>query len=311
MRIGCRLVSWPADTVTLLDRVAVHEATKRASPWDALFVACLFMSLLLCAAFASSAMAAGLGCAGGPVDETATVAQVIDGDTVRLSDGRSVRLIGINTPEIGRKGKPSEPLARKAGAALKRFLGANGKSRPEIGLQYGQEKHDRYGRLLAHVYLPDGKSVEEYMLKQGWGAQIVVPPNVEHLECYRAAERIARQTNKGVWRGIYQPVPVEQLPRDTRGFRIITGRVTRVGKSKRSLWINFPRRPGEAPREGFAVRISHKDIKLYEGWPTNSQKQALSRFLPNKTVTVRGWMYTYKKQLVMRVRHPASLEVKP
>lgn len=42
------------------------------------------------------------------------VRQVLDGDTVRLGDGRSVRLIGINAPELGRKGRPSEPYAEAA-----------------------------------------------------------------------------------------------------------------------------------------------------------------------------------------------------
>ena len=53
------------------------------------------------------------------------VRQVVDGDTLRLVDGRSVRLIGINAPEIGRKGRTSEPYAEAARRRLQALVKAN------------------------------------------------------------------------------------------------------------------------------------------------------------------------------------------
>jgi len=238
-------------------------------------------------------------CAAGTVDERATVAQVIDGDTLRLRDGRSVRFIGINTPEIGRQGKPSEPLAEAARKTLQTLLGKNA----TVGLRFGRERQDRYGRVLAHVYLSGGKSVEAALLAAGLAAQIVVPPNVAMLACYRAVEARARRAAKGVWRGIYRPVPVNEVPRDARGFRIIRGRVVRVGESRRSLWLNFRPRPGEGPREGVVVRIAREDLRWFGG----IQPQTLR----GKTIIVRGWLSPYKKQLVMRLRHSASMAVMP
>jgi len=250
-------------------------------------------------AFVSATAAAAPDCAAERIDERAVVAQVVDGDTLRLRDGRSVRLIGINTPEIGRKGKPSEPEAERARDTLRRLLGKNA----TVGLRVGQESHDRYGRLLAHVYLPDGENVEAHLLKAGLAAHIVVPPNVGHLECYRAAERAARRAAKGVWKNIYRPIPVDQLSRDARGFQIVTGRVVRVGKSKRSVWLNFQRLPGEGRREGVAVRIARTDLERFSDEKPSSWQ--------GKTITVRGWWHTYKKQLVLRLRHPANVEVVP
>jgi len=267
---------------------------KKASHWGAFFV-CLLLGFVVVSAPALAAQEAQ--CVSNAVDETASVARVIDGDTLRLSDGRSVRLIGINTTEIGRRGKTSEPLAEAARDALQTLLGKNA----TVGLRFGEEKKDRYGRLLAHVYRADGKSVEAALLTAGLAAQIVVPPNVGQLECYRAAEKIARRAGKGVWQNIYRPVPVQEISHSARGFRIIRGRVTQVGESRRSLWLNFQPRPGEGPREGVAVRIARDDLQWFTGEPPQS--------LRGKTIIVRGWMSPYKKQSVMRLRHPASLEI--
>ena len=96
-------------------------------------------------------------------------------------------------------------------------------------------------------------------------------------------------------------VAVEKLSRKSRGFVIFRGRVQRIGESKRSVWLNFPRRPGEAPREGVAVRIAREDLQYFSGWQPQS--------LQGKTITVRGWVSKYKKQLVLRVRHPASVQI--
>jgi endonuclease YncB( thermonuclease family) len=274
-------------------RVALNN--KRVARRVALFVCLAFVAAL------PRVVLAEPNCSAENVDETVTVARVVDGDTLRLSDGRSVRLIGINTPEIGRKGNRSEPFAEQASEVLSDFLAGS----PRLGLQIGQEPQDRYGRLLAHVYLANGENVQSYMLKAGLAAHIVVPPNVRHAACYQAAELLAREQEKAVWGSIYRPIAAKQVDRKQRGFRIITGRVSRVGESKRSFWLNFEGRAGEGPREGVAVRIAREDIQRFD------QNQA--RFQPHtlrgKVITVRGWFYRYKKQLMTRLRHPASLEI--
>lgn len=270
---------------------------KRASPWGALFV-CLLISVAGPAPAYSAPLLAVPTCGTEQIDETAVLAAVVDGDTLRLKDGRSVRLIGINTPEIGRDGKPSEPLAEQARESLRSLLGPAA----VLGLRYGQERQDRYGRLLAHVYLADGRNVEEQLLRAGLAAHIVVPPNSGNLACYQAAERQARTANKGVWREHYRPLPVAAVPADARGFRVITGKVLSVGQSKKSWWLNFTPRPQKGEEaEGVAVRISRDDLAQFD-------TDRLSA-LPGRTIIVRGWLSPYKKQLVLRLRHPANLEV--
>ncbi len=263
---------------------------KKASQWGAFFV---------CAGLLFTLPAWGQDCPADRIDERAAVAQVVDGDTLRLRDGRSVRLIGINTPEVGRDGKPSEPFAEQARDVVKRMLGRNA----VVGLRLGAERRDRHGRLLAHVYHADGRSVEVALLTQGLAAQIVVPPNVYGLDCYRAAERVARDVGRGVWGSLYRPQAVESLPRSTRGFRLISGRVTSVGDSKYSVWLNFPRKAGEKKREGVALRVPRKDLVSFP--------RGFLRDLQGRHVVARGWLFRHKKQLVMVIRHPAALEVRP
>ena len=90
-----------------------------------------------------------------------TVKKVFDGDTVLLTDGRTVRLIGINTPEVahnagkGRKGNAAEPLAGQAQQALQRLVVGK-----PIRLQLGVLAVDHYGRSLGRLFTAAGESVE-------------------------------------------------------------------------------------------------------------------------------------------------------
>jgi endonuclease YncB( thermonuclease family) len=88
-------------------------------------------ALLLCAI---PSLAAPL-CPADHIDEQVRVASMPDGDTLRLSDGRRVRLIGINTPEVAHDGRPAEPLAEEAHALLQRLVReADGR----LGLRLGE-----------------------------------------------------------------------------------------------------------------------------------------------------------------------------
>lgn len=271
---------------------ARQNIMKRASRRGALFVACLF--------FISPSLAEQ--CPAERIQENVTVEKVVDGDTLKLADGRLVRFIGVNTPEMSRRGQPAEPFAKQAKEAVELLLKDSGQARGmSVGLQYDAERKDRHGRTLAHVYLPNGRSVQADLLTRGLAAQIVVPPNLANRSCYRDAETAAKQSGQGVWGSIFKSIPVQNLPRDSKGFRVISGRIINVGESRQSIWLNFPRHAGERKREGIAVRIARKDLAYFDQW----QPQQLK----NKKVIVRGWLYPYKKQRVMRVRHPSSIEI--
>ena len=83
--------------------------------------------------------------------QTFTCIRVVDGDTIILSNGERVRLIGVDTPETKHPNKPVQYFGKEASAFTKRMV--EGK---EVTLEYGQQQRDKYGRLLAYVYLMDG-----------------------------------------------------------------------------------------------------------------------------------------------------------
>jgi len=219
------------------------------------------------------------------------IKKVIDGDTVRLGDDRLVRFIGINTPEIDHETGHSEPFAEKAREFLQALIDAQQGS---ILLQYDSENEDRHGRQLAHVFTLDGENIQASMIAEGMGVWITVPPNLQYLECYRQSEHKARQQRAGVWNAQFRtPRETTSLTKQDRGFQWMRGKVTRIGQGKKYLWLNFG--------ENVAARV-HKD-DLY-----HFQDKTFAT-LKNKTVIIKGWLFPYKKQLVMGLRHPASMEI--
>jgi micrococcal nuclease len=234
---------------------------------------------------------ATLACDLDHIDQKANVAWVYDGDTVTLSGGEKVRLIGINTPERGRDGAPDEPYAQQAKQMLEKLLATLGNI---VLLRFDVSQTDRYERLLAHVYLPNGVSVSAYMLSHGLATALTVPPNDWNLKCYRNAEAQAQNKKIGIWSlPSYQKVNAAQLSGRERGFRIVEGTIIRVGKSQRSIWINLAGK--------FAIRIDRIDVPrfLFRDFAS----------LKGQDVITRGWLYKRKGELRMRVRHPVDLKI--
>jgi len=214
---------------------------------------------------------------------------VYDGDTIKLQDGRRVRLIGINTPEIGRDGTPSGPLAGEARSALRELLEAGSSM---LLLQHGAERHDRYGRLLANAFLQSGENIAVSLLQQGLATTLVVPPNTWAHNCYQAHEDQARRANRGLWAlAEYRVQDAATLPPGTRGFCIVSGRVLEVRESRHNVWVDM-----DGP---LVVRIPRKDLVNFE--PHNPEQ------LVGQSVEVRGWVKADRNGLRLTARHPAAL----
>ncbi len=263
---------------------------EKAPPAGRFFSAVAWAGVALVLA-TGPAPGAAPGCAPDRIDLQGRVTYVYDGDTVRLASGEKVRLIGINTPETGQEDAPPQPLAVEARNALRRLVKHNAR---RLNLRLGAERRDRYGRLLAHAFLSDGRSVAAALLEQGLGTALTVPPNLWNLGCYQQAEQKARGSSRGIWRlARYQPVDAARLPRDTHGFRLIRGRVVRIGHSTRSVWLNL--------RGDVALRIDREDLRYFSELPP--------RALKGRAVIARGWVYTSGGQPRMRIRHPAALRL--
>ena len=225
------------------------------------------------------------------IDEQAIATWVFDGDTIEIDHSAHVRFIGINAPEIGKDGKADEPYAQAARKRLQQLLHEHGN---RVALRLGREKHDRYQRLLAHLYFDDGTSIQEQLLREGLATTLEIPPNVSDADCYVAAEREARNAGRGVWSlPAYQPQNTTDLKPSAGGYHIVRGIVVRIGHSRKSIWLNLT--------GNVALRIARSDLRYFPGYDWDN--------LGGKTVIVRGWIRSQRGDLQMRVRHPAALEI--
>jgi len=129
----------------------------------------------------------------GPPRE-ALVTHVIDGDTAVLAGGAKVRFLGIDAPEMEKDGRPADFLAHQSKAYVARLI--EGKT---VRLEYDRERYDRYGRLLAYLFLPDGVLVNAAVVRQGLARVYVHPPNERHQEALLAAQREAMAAGRGLW----------------------------------------------------------------------------------------------------------------
>ena len=231
-------------------------------------------------------------CQSGNLQEKVTVNHVIDGDTIILSDDRHIRLIGIDTPEIGYDGHRSEMGADEARNYLDRLLKTNNK----IFIIYDQQRKDHYQRTLAHLFLQDGTSIQSLLLKRGLATTLTIPPNLDMLDCYQASSLYARQHHIGLWAlHKYQPTPVTALSAVHPGYRIVIGTITRVGENKSAIWLNL--------ENNMTIRIARDDLKYFDSFHLNH--------LEGKQLAVRGWLYFQNGEYRMRIRHPVDIDILP
>jgi micrococcal nuclease len=143
------------------------------------------LSLLLLASVASAGSLEGV------------VVHVVDGDTIHVRVGdrvEKVRYIGVNTPEVRHPQKGEEPGGREA-LTINRTL----VERRLVRLETDVQSRDRYGRLLAYVWVGD-VMVNAELLRRGYAQVMTVPPNVRHQMLFVKLQRDARESERGLWR---------------------------------------------------------------------------------------------------------------
>lgn len=125
------------------------------------------------------------------------VVRVVDGDTihVRLADRlEKVRYIGVNAPEVHHPSRGEEPGGAEA-HAMNRHLVEGKRVRLELDVQ----ARDRYGRLLAYVWV-GATMVNAELVRLGFAQVMTVPPNVRHQALFVKLQRDAREAGRGLWR---------------------------------------------------------------------------------------------------------------
>lgn len=131
--------------------------------------------------------------------EEVVVVDAHDGDTIKLEDGRRVRYIGIDTPELGRGAEAPEPGALEARDRNQQLV-VGRKAR----LEFEKDKEDDYHRLLAYVWIQDasGKDilVNELLLREGMGSVYPRSATRRYAQVFSRAQLAARRARVGIWK---------------------------------------------------------------------------------------------------------------
>lgn len=117
--------------------------------------------------------------------ETGVVKRVLDGDTIELVDGRRVRYIGINSPEMTDKRKDILCFANMAKEENQRLV--LGKT---IEMEKDISDKDKYDRLLRYVWI-DNKMVNEELVQNGYAKIATYPPDVKYKDIFLEASKLA------------------------------------------------------------------------------------------------------------------------
>jgi micrococcal nuclease len=152
-----------------------------------------FVSLLLLLALVANAWGADSGSLAG------VVVKVVDGDTihVRLHDRvEKVRYIGVNTPELRHPTQGEQAGSQEAWEANRRLVASR-----QVRLELDTRERDRYGRLLAYVWVGE-TMVNAELVDLGYAQVMTVPPHVRYQQLFLRLQRDAREAGRGLWRRV-------------------------------------------------------------------------------------------------------------
>ncbi len=235
---------------------------------------------------------------------TATVAQVIDGQTLRLEDGGGVRLIGALAPEAPRWWKNTKPWppAERARRVLEELIGA---SKVELRFAVDEMKRDRHGRFLAQLFvLRDAERiwVQGQMIRRGVAQAYSFKGHRAGARALQAYERQARAGRVGLWRAgkfaIVRAESVAALSKRRGAFQLVEGKVLSVARTRKWTFLNF----GPDWHTDFTVAIRAGDRGRFRGSDLSLDQ------LAGKRVRVRGWIGRWNGP-VIKATHPEQITI--
>ncbi len=224
----------------------------------------------------------------GIADQEAIVSYVIDGDTVILAGGERIRLIGINAPELESDNQAAQPYSLEARLALAELVMGR-----DVELKVGEEKYDRYGRTLAYILIDDDIDVQVSLLEKGYAAVIAIPPNIQRVNRYLSAEKLARSSQLGIWSNDGIVIDISNSAQNvTTGFNIVQGRVVATKRLKNNYLLNLENK--------LNVLIN------YDAWADYWSQYSINNYV-DKRIEVRGWITQRNQAKWLRISHPSML----
>ncbi|HDY84273.1 hypothetical protein LCGC14_0580350 [marine sediment metagenome] len=216
------------------------------------------------------------------------VAKVYDGDTITLKNGERVRLLGINTPEIESRYRQDEA----GGQTAKKWLQKKLKS-GEVYLEFDKQRHDKYKRLLAHLFLVNGEHVNKELVAAGLATLSIIPPNLSYAAELEKAELSAQKKGLGIWSmADYKPISVQHLPKKIVGWQRFLATPKEIKRSRKYVRLILT--------DKVDVRILVANLALFPD---------LKHYL-NKPLEIRGWASRKKDHYSILVQHPSAIVVR-
>ena len=227
--------------------------------------------------------------------ENAIVKWVYDGDSLLLTDKRKIRIIGIDTPETKHHKQKAQAYGAKAREALRTLLK---QFHYQVTLRYDEERKDKYGRVLAHVYLPDGTNISNWLLERGFAKTLAFPPNVALAKCYKQSEKIAQAQLLKIWRYKGNQVrDAASLPRRINGYVRLKGTISKIKRYKKSLIMELE----SNTKRHIQLKIKRKNLKYF--------KEIAPDNIWNKIIIVSGILRNKKGKRTLYISHPSQLEL--
>jgi endonuclease YncB( thermonuclease family) len=225
----------------------------------------------------------GASCAFAPEGE-GHVAEVIDGRSFRLADGREIKLAGIE--EIA-----SESTRSERAAALSAIIAGK-----DVNLAGDDDAPDRYGRQSAFVFLAGSdRPVQNLLLAEGAALVSGVITEKDCASALMASEAEARRSQKGTWAGsdvIKNAESADDILAGIGRFTLVEGRVLSVRQAGATTYLNFGRRW----TRDFAVTISRRTMPAIEAAGITVKS------LENRRIRVRGWVEAHPGPRIEVVR---------
>lgn len=216
------------------------------------------------------------------------VEKIYDGDTVKLEDGRKIRLLGINTPEIQHRNQAAE-----AGGEMAKDWLVDKLKNLKVRLVTDVEQTDKYKRTLSHLITENKEHINVQLVEMGLAAVNIYPPNLLYVDQLVAAGNRAEHDKRGLWQKVeYAAISINQVGNTGHsGWTRLIGKVSVIRSSRKFVYLEFSNL--------FQARIEKKWLHLFPD---------INCYL-GRTVEVRGWLNKNRGGWSMLIRHPSAIVV--
>jgi endonuclease YncB( thermonuclease family) len=221
--------------------------------------------------------------------------RVSSGDSFILTDGRKVRLAGIEAPRLAQSKAAAQPLAALARAQLQDMLG-------DETLTFSDPAPDRFGRLRAQVHLGQSKQwVQGAMLSQGLARVRTWRDDFAKAAEMLRLEGEARSHKTGIWARAFYAIRDPEVASSAEGsFQLVEGEVVDASVTRKMVYLNF----GPDWRRDFTAQADKKTARAFSS--AGIELAGLS----GARVRVRGTV-RYSNGPMIWLNHSSQLEILP